>query len=50
MRLREARKTRVAESAAGPNTPTQAHDFRAAFGTEVRTIIREERQICEDLS
>ena len=50
MCLREAGKTRVAEPAAGPHTPTQAHDFCAAFGTEVRTIIREERQVCEDLS
>ena len=50
MRFREPRETRVAEFPAGPNTPTQAHDFGAAFGTEVRTIIREERQICEDLS
>jgi hypothetical protein len=50
MRLRETRGARVTEPAAGPNTPTQAHDFRTAFSTEVWTIIREERQVCEDLS
>ncbi len=50
MRLREASETRVAESPAGPDTPAQAHDFGAAFRAEVWTIIREERQVCEDLS
>ena len=50
MHLREAFETRVAESAAGPHSPTQTHDFGAAFRAEIRTIIREERQICEALS
>ena len=39
--------TLVAEPPAGPNTPTQAHDLVATFGTEVGTITREERHVCE---
>ena len=47
MRSDKTRETLVAESPAGPNTPAQAHDLVAAFGTEVGTIIGEERQACE---
>ena len=50
MRIPEAFETRVAEPAAGPKTPTQTHDFGAAFRAKIRTIIREERQVYEDLS
>ena len=35
----------VAESPTGPDTPTQAYDLRTAFGTEVWSILREERQV-----
>ena len=49
MRSDKTRETLVAESPAGPNTPAQAHDLVAAFGTEVWTIIGEERQVCEVL-
>jgi len=40
----------VAESPAGPDTPAQPNDLVAAFGTEVWSIDREERQVCEDRS
>ena len=47
MRADETRTTLVTESPAGPNTPTQAHDLVATFSTEVGSITREERQVCE---
>lgn len=50
VRFRKAPGTRIAEPAAGPNTPAQAHDFGAAVSAEVGTIIREKRQVYEDLS
>jgi hypothetical protein len=50
MRSDKTRATLVAKPAAGPNTPTQAHDLVATFATEVWTITREERQACEALS
>jgi VWFA-related protein len=36
--------TLVAKPAAGPDTPPQAHNLRAAFTTKIWTIIGEERQ------
>ena len=47
MLLVQLRRAVVAELSAGPETPTQAHDFVAALGTEVGSISREERQVCE---
>src|SRR4029079_7716613 len=40
----QARATLVAELAAGPETPAQPHDLRAAFRAKIWTIICEERQ------
>lgn len=47
VRPAEAGETLIAEPAAGPDTPAQAHDLVATLGTEIWTVSREERQICE---
>jgi len=50
VRSSKPRGALVAKNSAGPGTPTQAHDFRAAFRAKVWSISREERQVCEALS
>ena len=47
MRTHKAPGTFVAKPPARPNTPTEAHDLVATFGTEVGTITREKRHVCE---
>jgi hypothetical protein len=44
MRLPKNHSTVVAKLPAGPYTPAQAYNLVAAFGTEIRTVTREERQ------
>jgi hypothetical protein len=47
MSLSKPRETLVAESSASPNAPAQANYLVATVGTEVWSIDREERQVCE---